>query len=239
MSRMESEAQAAGVGPHGAADAHAVEIHAAEAVHSGAKALAVLRIFALRTAAEGIAHSPRSATRLASCMSSRAWLGADEGSTGSPCAGYADAVRAAQARRQAPIEAAQRAAAKARMRQGLPALTTEQALARWPNGATTVMLRSFPNRYKVEELRAVVVAHDFLGQFDFFYLPMDFSTKRNRGHCFINFYTVDIARRFLQTFHATRRLSQYASRKILEVEPARIQGREAMVAQFGGQHLVF
>eukprot|EP00929_Paragymnodinium_shiwhaense_P054619 TRINITY_DN2738_c0_g3_i1.p1 TRINITY_DN2738_c0_g3~~TRINITY_DN2738_c0_g3_i1.p1 ORF type:complete len:267 (+),score=67.53 TRINITY_DN2738_c0_g3_i1:143-943(+) len=264
MARMETAAVLAGLASDGAAEAHAAEARAVdvaeasspaaavkdapaasshlcrEMAHAGKKTLAALRIFAFRTAAEGIAHSPRSATRLASCTSSRAWLGdghPHQGSAASPCAGYADAVRAAQAAIEAAARAAAAAAAaaaEARRMQRRPALTSEQVIAQWPDEATTVMLRHFPNRYKVQELQAVVVAHGFAGQFDFFHLPMDFTTKRNRGYCYINFSTVDIAKRFVQTFHDTRRLSQYATTMVLEVLPASIQGREAMVAQFGG-----
>lgn len=101
----------------------------------------------------------------------------------------------------------------------------------WPPGATTVMLRNLPNRYTAEELIAEMLAAGFEGAFDFFYLPIDFSTKRNKGYCFINFHSQFVAGCFVQRFDK-QRLTRYTTRKILEVSPALTQGLEANVAQY-------
>eukprot|EP00421_Protoceratium_reticulatum_P053126 CAMPEP_0168504174 /NCGR_PEP_ID=MMETSP0228-20121227/76234_1 /TAXON_ID=133427 /ORGANISM="Protoceratium reticulatum, Strain CCCM 535 (=CCMP 1889)" /LENGTH=295 /DNA_ID=CAMNT_0008521251 /DNA_START=24 /DNA_END=908 /DNA_ORIENTATION=- len=101
----------------------------------------------------------------------------------------------------------------------------------WPEGATTVMLRNIPNRYTAEEVLAEMLAVGFDGTFDFFYLPIDFNTKRNRGYSFINFRKPDDAHRFVTAFHNLR-LTRYATQKILEVSPALTQGFEANVAQY-------
>jgi len=101
----------------------------------------------------------------------------------------------------------------------------------WPSDATTVMLRNLPNRYTAEELIAEMLAAGFQGAFDFFYLPIDFTTKRNKGYCFINFHSQPVAGYFVQKFHQ-QRLTRYATRKILEVSPALTQGLEANVAQY-------
>jgi RNA recognition motif-containing protein len=93
------------------------------------------------------------------------------------------------------------------------------------------MLRNLPNRYTAEELIAEILAKGFNGMFDFFYLPIDFTTKRNRGYSFINFHTADTARRFLSEFHL-QRLERYTTRKILEVSAATTQGLDENIAHF-------
>jgi hypothetical protein len=104
-------------------------------------------------------------------------------------------------------------------------------LEMWPKEATTVMLRNIPNRYTAEEVLAEMLAVGFEGLFDFFYLPIDFTTKRNRGYSFINFREAAEAWRFVQAFHGER-LTRYATQKILEVSPALTQGFEANVTQY-------
>lgn len=101
----------------------------------------------------------------------------------------------------------------------------------WPEGHTTVMLRNIPNRYTAEELLAEMIAGGFEGSFDFFYLPIDFKTKRNRGYSFINFFSSDVAARFVKTFDRER-LTRYTTQKILEVSPAVTQGFQANVARY-------
>lgn len=101
----------------------------------------------------------------------------------------------------------------------------------WPEAATTAMLRNIPNRYTAEELLAEMFSAGFEGSFDFFYLPIDFATKRNRGYGFVNFHSAADARRFVTQFHM-QRLTRYTTHKILEVSPALTQGFEANVAQY-------
>jgi len=104
----------------------------------------------------------------------------------------------------------------------------------WPAKTTTVMLRNIPNRYTSEQLLAELLANGFEGNgldFDFFYLPIDFDSKRNRGYSFINFTDETLAKRFFYTFNL-RRLTRYTTQKILEVSPAVTQGFDANVQQY-------
>lgn len=112
---------------------------------------------------------------------------------------------------------------------GLP--VAKELLQTWPERATTVMLRNIPNRYTAEELLAEMLAQGFEGGFDFFYLPIDFKTKRNRGYGFINFHTAALAKQFVTAFHG-QRLTRYSTQKILEISPALTQGFDANVTQF-------
>ncbi|CAL1167221.1 unnamed protein product [Cladocopium goreaui] len=96
---------------------------------------------------------------------------------------------------------------------------------------TTVMMRNIPNRYTCEELLSEVMMAGFDEAFDFFYSPMDFKTKRNRGYGFINFHTADIAKEFAMAFHR-RQLSLYSSKKIVEVAPAVTQGYTANMTKY-------
>lgn len=101
----------------------------------------------------------------------------------------------------------------------------------WPQGFTTAMLRNTPNRYTAEELLAEMIGLGFEGAFDFFYLPIDFITKRNRGFCFVNFVSASRAADFAAAFHGLS-LQRYATHKILQVSPALTQGFEANVEQY-------
>eukprot|EP00928_Gymnodinium_smaydae_P064398 TRINITY_DN4772_c2_g1_i1.p1 TRINITY_DN4772_c2_g1~~TRINITY_DN4772_c2_g1_i1.p1 ORF type:complete len:249 (-),score=47.81 TRINITY_DN4772_c2_g1_i1:249-923(-) len=101
----------------------------------------------------------------------------------------------------------------------------------WPDNATTVMLRNIPNRYIAEELLAEIMEEGFDGQLDLFYLPIDFATKRNRGYAFINFHTTEVMHKFVGVFE-DRRLTRYATKKVLHVTPAATQGFEANVQAF-------
>lgn len=110
-------------------------------------------------------------------------------------------------------------------------LTPERLVEVWPEPGTTVMLRNIPNRYTAEELLAELLSEGFEDTFDFFYLPIDFRTKRNRGYGFINFHSSDLSKRLVISFHQ-RQLTRYTTQKVLEVAPALTQGFDANVAQY-------
>lgn len=110
-------------------------------------------------------------------------------------------------------------------------LTPERLVEAWPEPGTTVMLRNIPNRYTAEELLAEMLSEGFEDTFDFFYLPIDFRTKRNRGYAFINFHSSDLTKRFVMSFHHWQ-LTRYTTQKVLEVAPALTQGFDANVAQY-------
>merc|ERR1712008_14236 len=86
------------------------------------------------------------------------------------------------------------------------------------------------NRYKADEVLAEMLVVGIQDTFDFYYLPFDFVTKRNRGYCFINFREPVDACRFVQAFHG-QRLTRYSTQKTIEVSPAATQGFDANVAK--------
>jgi len=96
---------------------------------------------------------------------------------------------------------------------------------------TTVMLRNIPNKY-TREMLVKQLEQDMKGQFDFVYLPIDFKNKCNVGYAFINFSSVEVCSSFVKKFNGVevrKCLPGLNSRKIAEVTPARIQGREENV----------
>jgi hypothetical protein len=95
-----------------------------------------------------------------------------------------------------------------------------------PTDYTTVMLRNIPNKY-TREMLVKQLSIEFLGEFDFMYLPIDFKNKCNVGYCFINFRSVEACSRFETQFHGVNVrtcLPGLNSRKVAEVTPARVQG---------------
>jgi len=51
---------------------------------------------------------------------------------------------------------------------------------------TTLMIKNIPNKYDQDSLLEAINVN-FVGLYDFFYLPMDFKNKCNVGYAFINF----------------------------------------------------
>ena len=73
--------------------------------------------------------------------------------------------------------------------------------------------------------------------FDFFYLPIDFKNKCNKGYAFINF----IEPKTIVSFHrefAGQRWKVFNSEKVCELSYARIQGKNAMIARFQNSSLM-
>ncbi|KAF4729434.1 hypothetical protein FOZ62_024893 [Perkinsus olseni] len=96
---------------------------------------------------------------------------------------------------------------------------------------TTLMMRHIPNRYSQSELIEEVTAAGFGGTFDFFYLPMDHSTRANFGYCFINFTTPAVASLFTHVLSG-KQLKMSTSRKIIEIVPAKLQGFDANLLHY-------
>lgn len=118
----------------------------------------------------------------------------------------------------------------------VPPLSAEDVAHSVTDDITTVMLRNVPLRYIPEELLQEFITAGFDGTFDFFYLPIDFRTKRNRGYCFVNFTSASHTKDFVRAFHGTH-LERYSTKKILEVAPADTQGLEANTEKFMNQRV--
>lgn len=70
------------------------------------------------------------------------------------------------------------------------------ALARAQGDAlTTVMLRNVPNDY-TRTMLLELLDKDYLGQYNFVYLPIDFKSGSSLGYAFVNFASSEQARRF-------------------------------------------
>mmetsp|Transcript_85799 Transcript_85799/g.179269 ORF Transcript_85799/g.179269 Transcript_85799/m.179269 type:complete len:688 (+) Transcript_85799:234-2297(+) len=95
---------------------------------------------------------------------------------------------------------------------------------------TTIMLRNIPQRFNRESLMDDMDARGFLGSYDFFYLPIDFSTTHSVGYAFINFVNDEFALQFQEQWHK-QRLPDCPTRKSLNISFATIQGLRANVMQ--------
>lgn len=69
-----------------------------------------------------------------------------------------------------------------------------------PEDRTTVMLRNLPNNYSRTMLLDLMDSQGFAGEYDFVYLPMDFSTQSNIGYAFVNATSAGMARRIWKAF---------------------------------------
>lgn len=96
---------------------------------------------------------------------------------------------------------------------------------------TTVMLRNIPNKYTQRMLLEEVNTMGFEGQYDFFYLPIDYRNKCNVGYCFVSFTANETARRFIAKLSGYK-LPGFNSQKICEVSWARVQGLKANIQHY-------
>jgi len=88
---------------------------------------------------------------------------------------------------------------------------------------TTIMLRNIPQRYNRETLIEDMNARGFAGAYDFFYLPIDFSTTHSVGYAFINFISEAELARFKSVYQGMK-LSE-DSPKVCEICDAKVQGK--------------
>jgi len=102
----------------------------------------------------------------------------------------------------------------------------------------SLMVRNIPNKYTQSMLLSEFKdgGHG-PGTIDFFYLPIDFRNKCNRGYAFVNF--VDF--RDVVTFHQAyngKHWKIFKSDKICDITYARIQGKTGMMKRFQNSALM-
>jgi len=96
----------------------------------------------------------------------------------------------------------------------------------------TVMLRNLPNNYSRAMLLELLDSEGFAGQYDFFYLPMDFKSRASLGYAFVNLVSTEQAARFRAHFDGFARWV-LPSQKVCSVNwSAPYQGFDAHVERF-------
>ena len=110
--------------------------------------------------------------------------------------------------------------------------STDRSVSPLVDEMTTVMLRNIPNKYTSVQLLEVFRGYGFCpGEFDFFYLPIDFRNKCNVGYCFVNFLTTERASEFMKALDSVR-LPATNSTKVCTLCWARVQGKHANVLHY-------
>ena len=105
------------------------------------------------------------------------------------------------------------------------------------NEVTTVMVRNIPTRFTSLSLVDILKEYGFDKTFDFFYLPMDFKTKKNCGYAFVNFIDSGYATEFTKTFQGLQ-LKAATSLKSLHIIPSRRQGFWDNISVFESSELL-
>ncbi|DAZ93934.1 TPA: hypothetical protein N0F65_012880, partial [Lagenidium giganteum] len=101
---------------------------------------------------------------------------------------------------------------------------------------TTLMIRNIPNKYTQQMLLAEINA-SHRGNYDFFYLPIDFKNKCNMGYAFINFMDSAHIIPFYQEFN-NQKWTNFNSEKVCAISYARLQGKQAMITRFQNSSLL-
>jgi RNA recognition motif 2 len=103
---------------------------------------------------------------------------------------------------------------------------------------TSLMVRNIPNKYTQQMLLSEFTENGHgPGKIDFFYLPIDFKNRCNRGYAFINF--VDY--KDISSFHrqySGQHWKVFNSDKICDITYARIQGKASMLKRFENSALM-
>lgn len=81
---------------------------------------------------------------------------------------------------------------------------------------TTVMMRNLPNNYTRSMLLQLLDSRDFAGQYDFLYLPIDFTRRANLGYAFVNLVSEEAVASFWELFDGFSAWS-FPSSKVCEV----------------------
>jgi hypothetical protein len=103
---------------------------------------------------------------------------------------------------------------------------------------TTVMLRNLPNNYSPTMLLDLIDSEGFETLYDFFYLPIDFTSKASLGYAFVNLTSHEAAKRFCNTFDGFSNWS-LPSRKICWVSwSGPHQGLDAHIERYRNSPLM-
>jgi len=97
------------------------------------------------------------------------------------------------------------------------------------------MIKNIPNKYSQTMLLEAL--ESYRGQFDFFYLPIDFKNKCNVGYAFINFVLPIYIVPFFDEFDG-RTWERFNSLKVCSITYARIQGKQGMIDHFRNSRLL-
>ena len=103
---------------------------------------------------------------------------------------------------------------------------------------TSLMVRNIPNKYT-----QMMLLNDFSeaghgpDKIDFFYLPIDFKNKCNRGYAFVNFVDFRDIIPFYHHYNG-QNWKVFNSDKICDITYARIQGKAAMLKRFQNSALM-
>ncbi|CAH0488537.1 unnamed protein product [Peronospora farinosa] len=101
---------------------------------------------------------------------------------------------------------------------------------------TTLMIRNIPNKY-TQQMLLTEINRNHRGNYDFFYLPIDFKNKCNMGYAFINFIEAARIEAFHEEFNG-QKWTNFNSEKVCAISYARLQGKQAMVARFQNSSLL-
>ena len=103
---------------------------------------------------------------------------------------------------------------------------------------TSLMVRNIPNKYTQHMLLSEFEENGHgPGVIDFFYLPIDFKNRCNRGYAFINFVDYKDILAFHRLYFG-KHWRTFNSDKICDITYARIQGKEAMLKRFENSALM-
>jgi hypothetical protein len=103
---------------------------------------------------------------------------------------------------------------------------------------TSLMVRNIPNKYTQQMLLTEFTENDHgPGVIDFFYLPIDFKNRCNRGYAFINFVDHNDILNFHRQYYG-KHWRTFNSDKICDITYARIQGKAAMLKRFENSALM-
>jgi RNA recognition motif-containing protein len=103
---------------------------------------------------------------------------------------------------------------------------------------SSLMVRNIPNKYTQRMLLSEFAESGHgSDKMDFFYLPIDFKNKCNRGYAFVNFVDFKDIIPFFDAYNG-KSWTKFNSDKICDITYARIQGKAAMLKRFENSALM-